>query len=215
MEPECGWGPGPVATILTSRVCPWQCVFCNENSYIPNMGRKPVDAVIDELNFLDRKYGVGSVVIHDSMFFQNPSWLREWIEKYPRKTKKLALLGRRPRRHRAPMARPVRGAAAGDQLEPDLHRLRVGQRPHPAAPQQGMHRRRQLLRHRPGEPHRRRDGRRGQGAAQVLVEHHAGHPRRDARGCLQDDAHAETDEAASSRPSRSTRPIPARRWASS
>ena len=87
MEPECGWGPGPVATIITSRVCPWQCVFCNENSYIPNMGRKPVDQVIDELNFLDRKYGVGSVVIHDSMFFQNPKWLREWIEKYPRKTK--------------------------------------------------------------------------------------------------------------------------------
>jgi len=89
MEPECGWGPRPVATMLTSRVCPWQCVFCNENSYIPNMGRKPVDAVIDELNFLDRKYGVGSVVIHDSMFFQNPSWLREWIEKYPSKANKV------------------------------------------------------------------------------------------------------------------------------
>lgn len=87
LEPECGWGPGPVATIITSRVCPWQCVFCNENSYIPNMGRKPVDAVIDELNYLDRKVGVGSVVIHDSMFFQNPKWLREWIERYPRKTK--------------------------------------------------------------------------------------------------------------------------------
>jgi radical SAM superfamily enzyme YgiQ (UPF0313 family) len=87
LEPACGWGPGPVATIITSRVCPWQCVFCNENSYIPNMGRRPVDAVIDELNFLDRKYGVGSVVIHDSMFFQNPKWLKEWIEKYPRKTK--------------------------------------------------------------------------------------------------------------------------------
>lgn len=89
MEPECGWGPGPVATILTSRVCPWQCVFCNENSYIPNMGRRPVEAVIDELNFLDRKYGVGSVVIHDSMFFQNPRWLREWIELYPRKANKI------------------------------------------------------------------------------------------------------------------------------
>jgi radical SAM superfamily enzyme YgiQ (UPF0313 family) len=88
LEPECGWGPGPVATIITSRVCPWQCVFCNENSYIPNMGRKPVDQVIDELNFLDRKYGVGSVVIHDSMFFQNPSWLKEWLEKYPRQTKR-------------------------------------------------------------------------------------------------------------------------------
>jgi radical SAM superfamily enzyme YgiQ (UPF0313 family) len=89
LEPECGWGPGPVATVLTSRVCPWQCVFCNEASYIPMMGRRPVEMVIDELNFLDRKYGVGSVVIHDSMFFQNPSWLDEWIEKYPRKANKI------------------------------------------------------------------------------------------------------------------------------
>lgn len=89
LEPECGWGPGGVATILTSRVCPWQCVFCNENSYIPNMGRRPVEAVIEELNYLDNKYGVGSVVIHDSMFFQNPSWLKEWIEKYPRMANKV------------------------------------------------------------------------------------------------------------------------------
>ncbi len=89
LEPECGWGPGPVVTILTSRVCPWQCVFCNENSYIPNMGRRPVEMVIDELNYLDEKFGpIGSVVIHDSMFFQNPSWLEEWIEKYPRKANK-------------------------------------------------------------------------------------------------------------------------------
>lgn len=53
------------------------------------MGRPSVDSVIDELNFLDRKYGVGSIVIHDSMFFQNPSWLEEWIEKYPRKANKV------------------------------------------------------------------------------------------------------------------------------
>lgn len=90
LEPECGWGPAPVATILTSRVCPWQCVFCNEASYIPNMGRRPVDMVIDELNFLDETHGpIGSIVIHDSMFFQNPSWLKEWIEKYPRRANKV------------------------------------------------------------------------------------------------------------------------------
>lgn len=90
LEPEGNWGPAPVVTLITSRVCPWQCVFCNENSYIPNMGRKPVDMVIDELNYLDRKFGpIGSVVIHDSMFFQNPSWLREWIEKYPRKARRV------------------------------------------------------------------------------------------------------------------------------
>jgi len=89
LEPACGWGPPPVATILTSRVCPWQCVFCNESSYIPHMGRRPAEMVIDELNTLDTRYGVGSVVIHDSMFFQSPAWLKEWIDKYPRKANKL------------------------------------------------------------------------------------------------------------------------------
>jgi radical SAM superfamily enzyme YgiQ (UPF0313 family) len=85
LEPECGWGPGPVATVITSRVCPWRCVFCNEASYISNMGRKPVESVIEELNRLDETYGpIGSVVIHDSMFFQQPRWLEEWLEKYPR-----------------------------------------------------------------------------------------------------------------------------------
>jgi radical SAM superfamily enzyme YgiQ (UPF0313 family) len=85
LEPECGWGPGPVVTLLTSRVCPWRCVFCNEASYIPNMGRRPVEAVIEELNYLDETHGpIGSLVIHDSMFFQHPKWLREWLDKYPR-----------------------------------------------------------------------------------------------------------------------------------
>jgi anaerobic magnesium-protoporphyrin IX monomethyl ester cyclase len=89
LEPECGWGPAPVVTTITSRVCPWQCVFCNEASYIPNMGRRPVDMVIDELNQLDRRYGIGSVVIHDSMFFQSPPWLEEWLEKYPRRANRI------------------------------------------------------------------------------------------------------------------------------
>ena len=89
LEPACGWGPGPVATILTSRVCPWSCVFCNENSYIASIGRRSVDSVIEELNYLDDTYGpLGSVVIHDSMFFQQPKWLEEWLDKYPRKAHK-------------------------------------------------------------------------------------------------------------------------------
>ncbi len=75
----------PSVTILTSRVCPWQCAFCNESSYIPNMKRRPVEMVIEELNMLDVRFGpFRSVIIHDSNFFQNPVWLREWIEKYPK-----------------------------------------------------------------------------------------------------------------------------------
>lgn len=90
LEPSVGWGPGPVATVLTSRVCPWQCSFCNEISYIPTMQRRKVDQVIDELNFLDDNFGpIGSVVIHDSMFFQQPNWLEEWLEKYPKRANRL------------------------------------------------------------------------------------------------------------------------------
>lgn len=75
----------PSATILTSRVCPWQCAFCNESSFIPNMIRRPVEQVIEELNSIDDKFGpFNSVIIHDSNFFQNPAWLKEWIEKYPK-----------------------------------------------------------------------------------------------------------------------------------
>lgn len=53
------------------------------------MGRRPVDMVIEELNYLDDTYGIGSVIIHDSMFFQNPKWLEEWIEKYPKNANKV------------------------------------------------------------------------------------------------------------------------------
>ena len=85
-----GWPAGPIATILTSRVCPWRCSFCNESSYIQPQQRKSVDNVIDELNDIYDNVGhFGSVVIHDSMFFQNPSWLTEWLEKYPKRARKV------------------------------------------------------------------------------------------------------------------------------
>jgi anaerobic magnesium-protoporphyrin IX monomethyl ester cyclase len=72
----------PSVTILTSRVCPWQCAFCNESSYIPALTRRPVEMVIEELNMVDSRFGpFNSVIIHDSNFFQNPAWLREWLEK--------------------------------------------------------------------------------------------------------------------------------------
>jgi radical SAM superfamily enzyme YgiQ (UPF0313 family) len=89
LEPGCGWGPPPVATMLTSRACPWRCAFCNESAYLPSMGRRSVASVIEELNRLDQEHGpIGSVVFHDSMFFQHPRWLEEWCEAYPRKARR-------------------------------------------------------------------------------------------------------------------------------
>jgi radical SAM superfamily enzyme YgiQ (UPF0313 family) len=70
-------------------VCPWQCAFCNEASFIANMGRRSPEAVIDELNELDTRWGpLGSVVIHDSMFFQQPAWLEQWLDAYPKRARR-------------------------------------------------------------------------------------------------------------------------------
>ena len=80
--------------------------------------------IIDELNELDEKYGVGSVVIHDSMFFQNPKWLQEWIEEYPRRANKVWpywAAGRADTVRQWP--RTLRGVDPRDQLESDLDRL--------------------------------------------------------------------------------------------
>lgn len=89
LEPGCGWAPAPVATVLTNRVCPWNCSFCNEKNYIAPMRRRSVESVIEELNMLDEQFGpLGSVVIHDSIFFQNTRWLEEWLEKYPVRSRK-------------------------------------------------------------------------------------------------------------------------------
>jgi radical SAM superfamily enzyme YgiQ (UPF0313 family) len=85
IERGMSWGPQPQATILTSRVCPWACAFCNESSYIQRTRRRPVEQVIDELNELDEKYGFRSVTIHDSMFFQDPAWLESWLKLYPKR----------------------------------------------------------------------------------------------------------------------------------
>jgi len=89
LEASCGWGPAPVATTITSRVCPFSCSFCNEISYIKPMERRSVESVIDEFNWLDAEYGpLGSTVMHDSLFFSQPQWLKEFIEKYPRRARR-------------------------------------------------------------------------------------------------------------------------------
>jgi radical SAM superfamily enzyme YgiQ (UPF0313 family) len=90
LEASCGWGPPPVATVITSRVCPFKCSFCNELSYVPQMERRSVDQTIDDLNDLDERHGpLGSFVIHDSLWFQQRSWLDEWLEKFPKRARRV------------------------------------------------------------------------------------------------------------------------------
>lgn len=90
LEEPCGWGPGPVATVMTSRFCPFHCNFCypSELTHFRRYRRRSVGHVIEELNWIERRWGpIGSVVFHDSEFFLDRRWLEEFAERYPRETK--------------------------------------------------------------------------------------------------------------------------------
>ncbi|MFQ5681561.1 MAG: B12-binding domain-containing radical SAM protein [Candidatus Omnitrophota bacterium] len=78
----------PFVDMVTSRGCPSACTFCYEwDQYDP---RNPSDflkwrakspqRVIEELNILDKKYGVKVVVLQDDNFNTNPQRVREFCE---------------------------------------------------------------------------------------------------------------------------------------
>jgi len=88
LEGPCGWGPGPkVATIITSRLCPFKCAFCypSEKLHFRQYRRRSVAHVMEELKYIDRTWGpINSVVIHDSEFFIDRRWLEEFLAEYPK-----------------------------------------------------------------------------------------------------------------------------------
>ena len=88
LEGPAGWAEGKTATIITGRGCPYRCAFCaSERAHFGPPRRRSVDNVLEELNWIDGKWGpIGSVVFHDSLFLMNRPWLEEFAEKYPRKT---------------------------------------------------------------------------------------------------------------------------------
>jgi radical SAM superfamily enzyme YgiQ (UPF0313 family) len=63
----------PVASILTSRACPYSCVFCSTTVFWGRRwrGRDP-ENVVDEMAFLQREYGVREIIVQDDNFLANP-----------------------------------------------------------------------------------------------------------------------------------------------
>ena len=63
----------PAATILTSKGCPYKCLFCSAKIIWGNKwrGRSPID-IIDEMEYLIHIYGVREFLIQDDNFMVNP-----------------------------------------------------------------------------------------------------------------------------------------------
>lgn len=58
----------PATTLITSRGCPFQCIFCHKpifgNRFRPHSAKR----VVDEIEFLNKEYGIKDIRIYDDTF---------------------------------------------------------------------------------------------------------------------------------------------------
>ncbi|HPQ68552.1 MAG TPA: radical SAM protein [bacterium] len=79
--------------VMTVRGCPFSCAYCCESAInrIYNrrfLRRRSVDAVIDELELMARRYDYREVMFNDSILFGEKAWLLDLLEKYRRRVRK-------------------------------------------------------------------------------------------------------------------------------
>jgi radical SAM superfamily enzyme YgiQ (UPF0313 family)/GT2 family glycosyltransferase len=78
---------GRMISVLSARGCPYKCKFCQpleENHFGKVLRRRSVDSLIAELVQLKSLHNPDCVMIHDDTFLLQPSWIEEFIEKYPK-----------------------------------------------------------------------------------------------------------------------------------
>ncbi len=84
---ETPWFSGlekPYFSITASRGCLYQCTFCQPAERIVfgnKVRRRSVGNILDELEFLGRRHGMRSFMIHDDCFTQYHSWAEEFCIK--------------------------------------------------------------------------------------------------------------------------------------
>jgi radical SAM superfamily enzyme YgiQ (UPF0313 family) len=62
----------PSCTIVTTRGCPYQCTFCSSHTvHGYKMRYRSIENVITEINFLRKKYNIGTLLIEDDLFTVN------------------------------------------------------------------------------------------------------------------------------------------------
>ncbi len=76
-----GYADKNQTTIVTSRGCPFKCIYCgSHNIFGRKTRRRSVKNVIDEIEHLDRSYGIRGIYFCDDTFTLSAKWVREYCE---------------------------------------------------------------------------------------------------------------------------------------
>jgi len=79
----------PIKHFMASRGCPYACTYCFNHAYYQIYKRekrgnqRPVDTIIDEVNWVLRNWPLQYVVFIDDLFIIDDDWLEELAEKWP------------------------------------------------------------------------------------------------------------------------------------
>jgi len=70
----------PLAPIVTSRGCPYQCSFCDRAVFGNRIRMRSVGNILDEIEMLVKKYSIRGINIVDDLFTLNPDRVTEFCQ---------------------------------------------------------------------------------------------------------------------------------------
>lgn len=69
--------PPPMATMICSRGCPFQCTFCSKSVFGTEMRFRSPKNVVEEIEYLKKDFGVRSIIFYDDTFTMKKEFFNE------------------------------------------------------------------------------------------------------------------------------------------
>lgn len=71
------FGPHPGMFVMASRGCPFQCTFCSKSVFGNKVRYRKPEAVVDEIEYLHKDWGIREVFLQDDTFNLKRDWCEE------------------------------------------------------------------------------------------------------------------------------------------